>query len=219
MDQKIIDEAYRLYNNPVERARHLHRTQKCRHASSCNLGDRCKFAHSWDEYRLPICFFKFMKFCRNPKCTMYHMDIETKEQFVSRNQIDFEKKEMADNHFTKMCTNMSADKPCERGFCSYAHSLDELVLHVAHTKHNKKIVAEQQGIVFQPFMLRETLYNRQYLLDYQRIMKEQQQLIKDLEDETCDLDFSALTLEDEEDEDNFNVIIDINSISQLQITH
>jgi hypothetical protein len=90
---------------------------------------------------------------------------------------------------------------------------------VAHTKHNKKIVAEQQGIVFQPFMLRETLYNRQYLLDYQRIMKEQQQLIKDLEDETCDLDFSALTLEDEEDEDNFNVIIDINSISQLQITH
>jgi hypothetical protein len=90
---------------------------------------------------------------------------------------------------------------------------------VAHTKHNKKIVAEQQGIVFQPFMLRETLYNRQYLLDYQKIMKEQQQLIKDLEDETCDLDFSALTLEDEEDEDNFNVIIDINSISQLQITH
>ena len=129
----IEKKARETMSNPELLRQHLHRTRKCFNGVSCSNKEKCNGAHFLNEYRLPICLK--MEFCSDEKCQHFHENRQTKENYMYSQGISFEYNTLEEleeleksNLYTQLCSFVKEDSPCSRNKCSFAHSLEELVL-------------------------------------------------------------------------------------------
>lgn len=181
---------------PVQKT--LERTKFCRHNPCTN--EKCTFAHTIEEYNPPPCVYK--NFCKNVKCTLFHIGRETLEEYMKKYNItptppkspEKEKKTIC----TKMCSNMSCTIPCTKKDCGFAHSIKELVpINCVSTNcknseciyyHNGQDIvdyAKKMGTVLQDFMFRDVSSNKKDFMQLQ--IEAYEQLKKDLYDHEMNL--------------------------------
>lgn len=130
--QKVMENARLIMGNPHLKAKHIEKTQPCRNMP-CKKKENCKYAHSDEEYKLPLCLYE--EFCKKMGCQMYHPNRETRQEFMERNHIGFVTKTVSQNakyiphnRNTKMCTNMTFDTPCQGQYtyCTFAHHINSI---------------------------------------------------------------------------------------------
>jgi len=97
-------------------------TKLCRHGEECKYISTCFRAHSISEYSPVKC--KFDKGCYSLECRYFHEHRETIDEYVVRcNQFKQNVKKC-----TRICKKMTEDAPCSNKSCSFAHTLEDLVL-------------------------------------------------------------------------------------------
>jgi len=142
--------AREIMTNPELLREHLYRTRKCFNGLSCSNKEKCQGAHFLSEYRLPLCLK--MEYCSDIKCQHFHEGKQEKEDYMASQGISFEynteedykksllkplstplslKKSRTYNTQlcnTQLCSFVKEDSPCKRNGCSFAHSIDDLIL-------------------------------------------------------------------------------------------
>jgi hypothetical protein len=142
---KVMKTAHLLQTDISYQKSHLRKTKVCANPEPHDH-NMCDFAHSMKEYRIPECYYA--EFCKNSKCGMYHFNKMTPEEYIAKNNINFEKVQSnvksVDNHrivklqpsttsaFTRFCNQTSEGKPCTRKTCTFAHGISQLALPVSN---------------------------------------------------------------------------------------
>lgn len=152
MNKSYLDKckkAREIMSDPELLRQHLYRTRKCFNGLSCSNKEKCQGAHFLSEYRLPLCLK--MEYCYDTKCQHFHEGKQEKEDYMVSQGISFEynteedyKKSLlkpistpslTSKHSrinklcnTQLCLFVKEDSPCKRNGCSFAHSIDDLVL-------------------------------------------------------------------------------------------
>lgn len=152
--KKCIIQGAKLLIEDKERLRqHFYRTIPCKYGEKCLEKETCQNAHFTNEYRLPIC--PFLNFCEDSSCKNFHPERDVKEKFYplfkfsSVEEFLKREEEMAPlrplinrnlkaipSYFqkdrkkekTKFCDFVKPKSMCRKAGCSYAHSLEELVI-------------------------------------------------------------------------------------------
>jgi hypothetical protein len=148
----VIQGAKHTISNKELLHSHLLKTRPCLKGIKCKDMKSCGGAHFLEEYRLPICLY--MEFCREKECKAFHPNSgKTREQFMkennivlpSENQLNFKKntsplfdpnpqvissKMPPTKTNTYLCSFVKEKSKCERPSCSFAHSIEDLVLPV-----------------------------------------------------------------------------------------
>ena len=121
--------------NRTEQVDRTFKTRPCNNMQQrgmCSRGNKCTFAHSVEELNLRNCFDG--RFCRNMRCRFYHPDLESKLEYFARTRqevpvfaepVKFDKKSLK---FTKPCEMIMKKGRCYREDCTFAHTLNDLVL-------------------------------------------------------------------------------------------
>lgn len=154
----VIQGAKHTISNSELLRTHLFKTRPCFKGLKCKDMEKCSGAHFLEEYRLPICLY--MEFCREKGCKAFHPSSgKTKEQFMEENNIKLPSENLQKNlkkntsplfepnpqavpsalqklHSqqktnTYLCSFVKEKSKCERPSCSFAHSIEDLVLPVA----------------------------------------------------------------------------------------
>jgi hypothetical protein len=139
---EVMAHALLLKSDRAAMNEHLRKSKPC--TNSLCIKSECGFAHSIEEFRPPVCIYQ--EFCEASACTMYHPHRQTIDQYIALYNISFAQPviepaaaasssssssryhvhDYPQGAFTKMCCLMTADTPCPRQWCSYAHSIYEL---------------------------------------------------------------------------------------------
>jgi hypothetical protein len=219
-----------ISNSDLLRA-HLMKTRPCFHGVKCK-NKECSGAHFLDEYRLPICLY--LEFCHENSCKAFHPHLaKTKEQFMQENNINLpirkvrqdrgdmlplrERNTQADiKHVahiksnTALCSYVKADSKCKKSGCSFAHSVDDLVLPFPVGEVSieaKRVMAEQfMKKKIPDFFMNPSHMNSEYL----GMMKKQIDLVDDLrrqEETGQEMQMLEMTEMTEEDESNIEEIL------------
>ena len=149
---------------------HLYKTRACLNGADCANKTACQNAHYESEYRIPICLF--LNICEEKECKNFHPSRETKDQFLmSAPKFKYASEEahlLAKIDREKMMSNLRPltrpnplavpTKPfkmntklcgfaekgmCRKSGCTFAHSLDELVINGLTTPEEKRSFVEK----------------------------------------------------------------------------
>jgi hypothetical protein len=154
---EVMANAQLLKNDKNAMSEHLRKSKVCTNVL-CKKNDDCGFAHSIDDYKPPVCIYQ--EFCESESCMMFHPHHQTIDEYMTIHKITFESSSSPCDHschraypdgaFTKMCNLMTADEPCPRDYCTYAHSIYELRLPeemVCYDYHDEK---DEKCLKFHP---------------------------------------------------------------------
>ena len=168
--RNIFQGATAMISDKERLRQHLYKTRACLNGANCVNKTTCQNAHYASEYRIPICLF--LDICEEKDCKNFHPSRETKEQFLLsapkfkyvseeaylQEKIDREKvmsnlrpltrpnplavptKPLKMN--TKLC-GFAAKGMCRKSGCTFAHSLDELVINGLTTQDEKRAFVEK----------------------------------------------------------------------------
>lgn len=209
----VMENAVRLKNEIAYRSNHLRKTKACMNAYPHDI-EKCPFAHSLEEYRLPECFYA--EFCKNNDCVMFHPGRNcTVEQYIQKNNITFPEKneknkkvektekKKAVGLYTRFCNLMTETSPCQRGYCTFAHGLDQLNLPEDPTK-DRLTIAKELGYEIKDWMMRphqENISKKENR--FTKAAKENDEMMEELRKEEELIDqIKKMTMEDEEEEED-----------------
>lgn len=152
----VIQGAKHTIANPELLREHLWKTRPCFKGIKCKEMEKCGGAHFIEEYRVPICLY--LEFCREKNCKAFHPHSgKTKEQFMQENNVKLPSSEYKKNlkkntsplfepnpqaipsvkqisntkTNTYLCSFVKENSKCKRPSCSFAHSVEDLVLPVS----------------------------------------------------------------------------------------
>lgn len=209
----VMENAARLKTELAHRSSHLRKTKACMNAFPHDT-EKCPFAHSIEEYRLPECFYA--EFCKNNDCVMFHPGRNcTLEEYVQKNNIVFLKKEekkeekkvekrKAVGLYTRFCNLMTETTPCPRGYCTFAHGLDQLNLPEESGK-DRLTIAKELGYDVKDWMMRphqENMTKKESR--FLKAEKENDKMMEELRKEEDELTkrITSLKINEEEDDDD-----------------
>jgi hypothetical protein len=185
MKSSIIKGAIRMMSDKEALRQHFYKTEKCQYEEKCKSKDVCDHAHFLEEYRIPICLF--FNFCEQKDCKHFHPQRDLKEFFpipsfkystyeslkkredvmknllplYERNPLAIPSKSLNMKEKTKLCEFVKEKRMCKRGGCSFAHSLDELVVNQEFNtlEEKKRFVEITSGKKVEDFYLRPSYKN------------------------------------------------------------
>jgi hypothetical protein len=158
---EVMKKAQFLRSDKNAMSEHLRKSKVCTNIL-CKKTDDCGFAHSLSDFKAPVCIYE--EFCESDTCTMFHPHRQTVDEYITLHHISFgnddntsvssqshsHARPYPDGAFTKMCNLMTADEPCPREWCTYAHSIYELHLPeemICYDYHNEK---DEKCVKFHP---------------------------------------------------------------------
>jgi hypothetical protein len=172
--KEIKERAHEIFSDKEKLNKYLWKTRVCKYENNCYNPDKCSGAHYLEEYRIPECLH--FEFCNKNGCNYYHAHLGTKEEYMKVFGIKFKKdtKEEFENsrkfkkdvkNCTRLCINMTEEKMCDK-VCTFAHSVDELVLpdnSIKDDETKKDAIERIFKIKVHPFMMRESWQNNIFL--------------------------------------------------------
>lgn len=213
---------YTISNSELLRE-HLIKTRQCFYGEKCKNKQSCSGAHYLEEYRLPICLY--LEFCQEKSCKAFHPHSgKTKEQFMQENNIKLPSKKLhmdtkplseTNAHAipskqvvnskanTVLCSFVKDNSTCKRTACSFAHSIQDLILPFntdgMSLEKKREMVEKMTKKKVPDFFMNPSHMNSEYL----KMMKKQVELVDELrQDEDKDGDLN-------EDEKNIEEILDV----------
>lgn len=220
----VMENAARLKTELAHRSNHLRKTKVCMNAFPHDT-EKCPFVHSIEEYRLPECFYA--EFCKNNDCAMFHPGRNcTVEEYIKKNNIVFPKKEekkektekkvekkKAIGLYTRFCNLMTETTPCPRGYCTFAHGLDQLNLPEESGK-DRLTIAKELGYDIKEWMMRPHQENMTKKENrFLKAKEENDKMMEELRKEEDELSKKIISLtisddeDDEEEDDDDRVIV------------
>lgn len=183
----VIQGAKALMSDKERLCQHFYRTSPCQNGEKCHEKETCQNAHFSDEYRLPICLF--FDFCEDRDCKYFHPERDSKEKFnpsFKFSSAEFKEREAmikkresimeplrplrqrnplavppkAFKEKTRLCGFVKARSMCRKGGCTFAHSLEELIVpgSFSSLQEKKEYVESTTGIV-EDYYLRPSYKN------------------------------------------------------------
>ena len=217
--EMVIKGAKHTISNPDLLREHLMKTRPCYHGLKCKNKESCSGAHFLDEYRVPICLY--LEFCQEKMCKAFHPHSgKTKEQFMEENNIKLPirnlrnkqdmmplsepnplsqyKTQTSSKTNTMLCSFVKENSKCKRAGCTFAHSIEDLVLPIAQgvSLEKKREMAEKIMKKNIPsFFMKPSYMNSEYI----GMMKKQQELVDELrrEENGEEVEESGENIEDE----------------------
>ena len=224
---------YTISNSELLRE-HLMKTRQCFHGSKCKNKQSCSGAHYLEEYRLPICLY--LEFCQEKSCKAFHPNSgKTKEQFMQENNIKLPSKKLHmdtkpltepneqaipskqivnSKANTILCSFVKDKSTCKRTACSFAHSIQDLILPFntdgMSLEKKREMVERMTKKKVPDFFMNPSHMNSEYL----KMMKKQVDLVDELKQNENESDslLCARVLKGQsfsEDEKNIEEILDV----------
>jgi len=218
----IKKNAHEISSNKELLKRHLWRSNPCKYGLDCKQIETCYDSHFSCEYRPPLCLH--LEFCENQKnCKFYHPHMGTIPEYMNYMGISFkyntpeewlcntkklkeelEKKMKEEKLFTRFCKHMKNDKMCMISRCTFAHSIDQLIIYGVDfdsVDEKVKFVEKNLWMKIEDFMLRPAWMNNSYL----KCLKEQEEFLeKEREYEKTGIEYLSVDENDENDDNDEN---------------
>ena len=184
----VIQGAKALMSDKERLRQHFYRTSPCQNGEKCHEKETCQSAHFSDEYRLPICLF--FDFCEDRDCKYFHPERDSKEKFIplfkfssaefKEREVMVEKRESimeplrplrqrnplavppkAFKEKTRLCGFVKTRSMCRKGGCTFAHSLEELIVSDSFSslQEKKEYVESTTGKIVEDYYLRPSYKN------------------------------------------------------------